>query len=58
MNFMSLNLTLEQQFEFRRMQSEFEELDREQAIDFLLQTAQQLMIRDNLIRDLMKRAVI
>jgi hypothetical protein len=48
-------LTLEQQFEMRRLQHDMQGMDREQAIDMLLQVAELLMLRDNQIRDLMKQ---
>jgi hypothetical protein len=51
-------LTLEQQFEFQRLQYELEDLDRHQIIHYLLEAAQQLMIKDNLIRDLMKQSIL
>ncbi|GBF81645.1 NblA/ycf18 family protein [Aphanothece sacrum] len=50
-------LSLEQQFELQCLQQEFQELEREQVIHYLLDTMQQLMARDNLIRDLMKNSL-
>jgi hypothetical protein len=50
-------LSLEQQFELQCLQQEFQELEREQVINYLLDTMQQLMARDNLIRDLMKNSL-
>jgi hypothetical protein len=58
MNTKIFELTLEQQFELRCLQQEFQGLNRDQVINYLLETMQQLMIRDNLIRDLMKKANI
>lgn len=51
-------LSLEQQFELQCLQKEFQGLEREQVINYLLDTMQQLMMRDNLIRDLMKNSLI
>ncbi len=51
-------LSLEQQFEMRRLHQELQDLDRDQALEMLLQTAEQLMLKDNMIRDLMKKTFI
>jgi hypothetical protein len=50
-------LSLEQQFELQCLQQEFQQLEREQVINYLLDTMQQIMARDNLIRDLMKNSL-
>ncbi|NJN86060.1 MAG: photosystem I reaction center subunit XII [Leptolyngbyaceae cyanobacterium SL_7_1] len=55
MNSSSFELTLEQQFEMRRLQEDMEGMNREQAIELLLQVAELLMLRDNVIRDLMRQ---
>ncbi len=47
-------LSLEQQFQLQCLQQEFQDLERDQVIDYLVDTMQQIMARDNLIRDLMK----
>jgi len=52
----AFELSLEQQFQIRRMQDAAEGMSREQALDLLLQASRQLMIKDNLIRDLLKKA--
>jgi hypothetical protein len=54
----SFQLTLEQQFELRRLQQETEAMNRDQAVHLLLEVAELLMIRDNLIKDLVKKAAI
>ncbi|MDX2215911.1 MAG: NblA/ycf18 family protein [Oculatellaceae cyanobacterium bins.114] len=54
----AFELTMEQQFEFQRLQFEFQDLDHNQVIYQLMEAAQQLMIKDNLIRDLLKKAHI
>jgi Phycobilisome degradation protein nblA len=54
----AFELSLEQQFEFQKLQYEFRDLDRGQITQYLLEIAQQLMIKDNLIRDLVKKAHI
>jgi Phycobilisome degradation protein nblA len=55
---LSFELTLEQQFEIRRLQHEAALMDRDQAVHLLLQVAELLMVKDNLIKDLMKKAPI
>ncbi len=54
----SFDLTLEQQFEIRRIEQQSQDMSREQAIDLLLQVSQLLMVRDNLIKDLMKQTIL
>lgn len=56
MDFMSFDLSLEQQFEVQRIRQEVQQMDRDQALDLLLQVSKTLMIKDNLIRDLMRKA--
>ncbi|MGB5595139.1 MAG: NblA/ycf18 family protein [Crocosphaera sp.] len=50
-------LSMEQQFKLQCLQQEFQDLEREQVINYLLDTMQQIMARDNLIRDLMKNSL-
>ncbi|MBD2460715.1 NblA/ycf18 family protein [Oscillatoria sp. FACHB-1407] len=52
----AFELSMEQQFEFQRLQYEFQDLDHNQVLNQLMEAAQQLMIKDNLIRDLLKKA--
>ncbi|MBF2089391.1 MAG: NblA/ycf18 family protein [Synechococcales cyanobacterium K44_A2020_017] len=56
MDFMSFDLSLEQKFEVQRIRQEVQDMDRDQALDLLLQVSKTLMIKDNVIRDLMKKA--
>jgi hypothetical protein len=58
MNFPSLNLTLEQQFQMRLIQESAEQMSREQMQEMVLQLAQLLMVKDNVIRDLVKGCLI
>lgn len=51
-------LSIEQQFKLQCLQQEFQDLEREQVINYLLDTMQQIMARDNLIRDLMKDSLL
>ncbi len=52
----AFELTLEQQFEMRRMHQEVQDMSHEQTLDLLLQVSRLLMVKDNVIRDLMKRS--
>ena len=54
----AFNLSLEQKFQLLCLQQEYQELDREQTVNYLLETMQQIMVRDNLIRDLMKNSLL
>jgi hypothetical protein len=51
----AFELTLEQEFEMRRMQDAAQNMSREQALDLLLQASRLLMLKDNVIRDLVKQ---
>jgi Phycobilisome degradation protein nblA len=53
----SFQLTLEQQFQMRLIEQSAESLTREQLLDMLIQTYRLLMIKDNVIKDLVKEAV-
>jgi hypothetical protein len=52
---LTLDLTLEQQFQMRLMEQSAQDMSREQAISLLLETARLLMIKDNAIRSLVKQ---
>ncbi|AIE75473.1 MULTISPECIES: NblA/ycf18 family protein [unclassified Synechocystis] len=54
----AFNLSLEQKFQLQCLQQEYQDLDREQTVNYLLETMQQIMVRDNLIRDLMKNSLL
>jgi hypothetical protein len=58
MTFLSFDLSLEQEFEIKKVQQEVQTMSREQALELLLEVSKTLMIKDNVIRDLMKRAKI
>ncbi len=51
-------LTLEQQFQMRAMQESAQDLSREQMLDILMQTSRLLMVKDNIIRDLIKNGAV
>ncbi|MDX2096441.1 MAG: NblA/ycf18 family protein [Leptolyngbyaceae cyanobacterium bins.59] len=48
----AFELTLEQQFQMRLMEESVQGMSQEQAQELLLQAARLLMIKQNLIRDL------
>lgn len=58
MNFLAFDLSIEQEFEIQKVQQEVQSMSREEALELLLEVSKTLMIKDNLIRDLMKRARI
>ncbi|MCS6815143.1 MAG: NblA/ycf18 family protein [Cyanobacteria bacterium] len=51
----SFDLTLEQQFRMRLMEESAHGMSREQAAELLLEVSRLLMIKDNVIRDLVKK---
>jgi hypothetical protein len=51
----AFQLSLEQQFELSRMQQNAQGLSEEQARDLLLDVTRMLMIKDNLIKDMLRR---
>lgn len=51
----AFELTLEQQFQMRLMQESAEKLSREQMQELLIQTARLLMVKDNVIRNMIKQ---
>ncbi|PAX51759.1 NblA/ycf18 family protein [Brunnivagina elsteri] len=53
----SFQLTLEQQFQMRLMEQSAESLTREQLLDMVIQTSRLLMVKDNVIRGLVKEAI-
>lgn len=52
----SLELNLEQQFQLRLMEEQVGTMSAEQAKDLLLQASKLLMLKDNVIRSLVKNA--
>lgn len=53
----ALQLSVEQLFSAKMQESQVKELSREQAQELLLELMRQLMIKDNVIRHLMKSAL-
>jgi Phycobilisome degradation protein nblA len=58
MNTQLFELTLEQQFQMRLMQESAQDLSREQMLDILMETSRLLMVKDNIIRDLIKNGAL
>ncbi len=54
----SFQLTLEQQFQMRLMEESAQRMSREQMQDVLIQTARLLMVKENVIRDLLRNCSI
>ena len=50
-------LSLEQQFKLEQLKQEFQDLNKDEIIKYLIDTMEQIMMRDNLIRDLMKSSL-
>lgn len=50
----SFELSLEQQFQMRLMEQSAQQMTREQMQNLLIQAARLLMLKDNVIRDLIK----
>ena len=49
-------LTLEQQFKLKVLQEQVATLSKEQAQEYLLEMFRQMMVKDNLVKHLMKNA--
>ncbi len=50
-----LELSLEQKFNLKVYEDQVKHMNQEQAQAFLIEVLQQLMVKDNVIRHLMKR---
>lgn len=48
------NLTLEQQFQMKRMQDASKQMSKEQALELLMQAKRLLMVKTNVVRHLQK----
>jgi hypothetical protein len=54
---LDLNLTLEQQFQLRLMEEQIPNMSAEQAQSLLIEASRLLMVKDNVIRSLVKKVV-
>ena len=52
----SAQLTLEQQFKLRILSQQVQDLSHEQAQEYLIEMFRQLMVKDNLVKHLLKNA--
>lgn len=58
MNPSSFELSMEQQFQVRLVEQTMHDMNREQMQDMLVQLTRLLLVKDNVIRDLVKSCVI
>jgi hypothetical protein len=56
MNLPNIELSMEQKFQLQVYERQAQHLTVQQAREFLLEVTRQLMIKENLIKDLMNRA--
>ena len=49
-------LSLEQKFKLKVLQEQVQDLSREQAQEYLLEMFRQMMVKDNLVKQLLKNA--
>lgn len=53
---MSGNLTLEQQFQLKVYQDQVNSMSKQEAQECLLEVLRQMMVKDNLVKQLLKNA--
>lgn len=58
MNASSFQLTLEQEFQMSLAERAMQDLNREELQDMLLQIMRLLLVKENIVRDLMKSCVL
>ncbi|MEH2080170.1 MAG: NblA/ycf18 family protein [Nostoc sp.] len=51
-----VELTLEQQFRLQNLKGQVKNLSQEEAQEFLLEILRQMMVKDNLVKHLLKQA--
>lgn len=47
------NLSLEQRFKLQMMQNQVKSLDLEQAQEYIVELLRQMMVKDNLVKDIL-----
>ncbi len=52
----SISLTLEQQFKLEVLKDQVKNLSKEQAQEYLIDMFRQMMVKDNMIKKIMKNA--
>lgn len=50
----SMNLSLEQQFSLRCFQTQVDQMTREQAKEFLIKLYEEMLVRENMYKDVLK----
>jgi len=50
----SMGLSLEQQFNLRSFQTQVDQMSREQAKEFLVKLYEEMLVRENIYRDVLK----
>jgi Phycobilisome degradation protein nblA len=58
MNPSSFELSMEQQFQVRLVEHTMQDMNREQMQDMLMQLTRLLLVKDNVIRDLVKSCAL
>jgi hypothetical protein len=58
MNTSSFQLSLEQQFQMRLIEQSMQDMNREQLQDMLMQIVRLLLVKDNIVRDLVKSYIV
>ncbi|MGL4879799.1 MAG: NblA/ycf18 family protein [Waterburya sp.] len=53
---LSAQLSLEQQFKLKVLQEQVQSLSKEQAQEYLLEMFRQMMVKDNLVKNLLRDA--
>ena len=53
---LSAQLSMEQQFQLKVLQDQVQDLTKEQAQEYLLELFRQMMVKDNLVKHLLKNA--
>ncbi|MEH2012463.1 NblA/ycf18 family protein [Nostoc sp. UHCC 0926] len=51
-----VELTLEQQFRLQNLKDQVKNLNQQEAQEFLLEVLRQMMVKDNLVKHLLKQA--
>lgn len=57
MNFLPVELSLEQKFQLRLVEQSLETLSHEQALELLRQASELLMMKDNVIKQLVREII-
>jgi hypothetical protein len=58
MNTSSFQLSLEQEFQMRLIESSMQDMSQENLQDMLMQIVRLLLVKENIIRDLVKSCIV